>query len=170
MVYKELYFWLKKLLKPKGFRHIPHPRRSDIRLYGLEPFTMLKGPDNLKIDLVYQVSVQSLDNKQWIPLDHSIQDSIWLNFRHANITSIQVPMPSFEDSFIILLSRYIFNKPYISDLQCKQLRSLLLRSNEDTLIERLQPVFFKASEFVLEQVKNGSIRDLKLQLINFSSY
>ena len=152
------------------FKEIPHPQRLETRLYGVDEFRLYQSSKGVLINVNFQVAVKSLDDGQWIPLDHLIQASIWKNYELVSIGCAIVKMPSPEDLFVITIAQCIFNMRLIPDWHRGYLYDLVKCCERDSLLVRLRLVFFKFAENLLSLVEQTSFDLIITNHFSFSDY
>jgi len=152
------------------FSEIRHPLANDIRLYGVDEFRMYKNTQGLLIDINFQAVVRSLDHGQWIPLDQMIQGELWLNRRSVSVGGERVPMPALEDMFVLALSRCIFDKKDFTAWHRDLLRQTLGQCNLDSLVKKLDLVFFKFAPRLIDLVKLNKFDEIIPDYLSFSDY
>jgi len=152
------------------FSEIQHPFINDVRLYGVDAFRKYKNSNGLLVDINFQAVVRSLDRGQWIPLDQSIQDELWMNKRSVLIGEAHVSMPSVEDLFVLTLSRCIFDKKDFTVWHRDLLHQKLGQCDIELLKKKLDLVFFKFAPQLIELVRNSEFDELISNYLSFSYY
>ena len=156
--------------KKNGYVSIPHPFKNDIFLYGVDRFEF-KYNNNILFDLNFQIAVRSLDAGQWIPLDRKIQESAWDNRRFEQITEkFGYWALSFEDEFICLVARSIFDKKEFQSGYVKRIEELKSKINIIDVEEKLKLIFFKYTPNLFKQINNKDYKNIIKNYLQFNEY
>lgn len=160
------------LLKAKNFINVQHPHKNDVFLYGANEFKFFKNNHhNLIFDLNFELVVRSLDQGQWIPLDQEIQESAWQNRRLKKIdANFEYWTLSYEDEFISLISRAIFDKSEFPSGYSNRIIEIYPLLNKDEVEKKLNLVFFNYTDSLLEQVEKKEFKDIKKNYLQFTDY
>ena len=157
-------------LRRQRYELVRHPHKNDMRLYGVGAFKMYRSKNGILIDVSFQISVRSLDQGQWIPLDKVVQDSAWRNSRLQHLGAVPVRVLRNDDLIVSTLSRLIFDKKEISDDHLSHLQQLLKNSNRESVLEKLRLVFFRYADHLLVKVENGECKDIVQDYLQFCNY
>lgn len=161
---------LLNVLLENGFRQVRHPRRNDVKLYGVHQFEMFRSQDQVLLDVNYEIAVQSIDRGQWIPLDQVIQLSAWGNAQNIIIGGVSVPVLSNEDLWVSTLARCVFDKKKFSPWHREMLFHLLPLVDLDDIEEKLRLIFFKYTETLLNLAKKGEYQKIVDDYVSFKDY
>jgi len=155
-----------------GYETINHPCKYDTYLYGVDKFKFKYNNNNkILFDLSFQLSVRSLDEGQWIPLDQSIQESAWENKRFKQQRNgFGYWTLSYEDEFVTLVSRSIFDKKEFKIGYIRRINEILLLINIDIVIEKLTLVFFKFTPHLMEYIKQNNYKNIIKNYLEFKEY
>ncbi len=154
-----------------SFQKIPHPHQNDIFLYGVNKFEFLKNKANVLFDLNFQLAVRSLDAGQWIPLDQNIQESAWKNKRHKQQSdNFGYWTLSYEDEFIALVVRSIFDKKEFQSGYIKRINELYSLINKNNVIEKLNMVFFKYTPYLMKSLEQNDYENIIKNYLEFKEY
>jgi len=155
-----------------GYVTIDHPYKYDTFLYGVDRFEFKYNNNNkILFDLNFQIAVRSLDQGQWIPLDQAIQESAWENKRFEQLSDdFGYWALSYEDEFICLVARSIFDKREFQDGYIKRIDELLHLIDEKNVIGKLNRVFFKFSPYLMDYIKHGNYKTIIKNYIEFKEY
>ena len=137
-------------------------------LYGAKQYDTFSN-NILTYDICYELSFESLDQAQIIPIDTEIQNNIWLNIRKYN-DSNYISIPSNEILLIYFLCKSIFTKKSVSESYVKKINKLYNNSNNITLIKYLELIFFKFTNKLIIKLDKGNINDLYSSYIKFKEY
>jgi len=151
---------------------VDHPLKNDLYLYGVDCFEFKRNVKNhILLDLHYQIAVRSLDAGQWIPLDQMIQDSAWNN-RHFHKSSEKFSYwtLSYEDEFITLLARSIFDKKTFKIGYLNRLNNLHSLIDFDKAVKKLERIFFKYTPALVANIKNYKFENLIDDYLRFKEY
>ena len=160
-----------EVLKAYKFNKINHPHENNIFLYGVAKFEFYKNNENILFDLNFQIAVRSLDAGQWIPLDQVIQESAWQNKRFERAGGgLEYWTFSYEDEFVVLIARSIFDKKEFQAGYVSRLDELLPMVNKDNVLKKLQLIFFKYAPLLLRQIEGQSYHDVVRNYLEFKEY
>lgn len=122
----------------------------------------------LYIDVSTKLPCKSLTPKMWIPLDETINRSVWENkiFDEKNGWWIMCD----EDVFVYMIVRSVFDKhqfkaEYIQDIENKK---FLLQS--ENVINKLSKVFFKYTDRLIQQITEKRYDTIFSDYISFCEY
>jgi len=164
---KKLY----NFFQNNGFKKVPHPHRNNIYLYGAKKFEFLKNKDGLIFDLNYQLMCRSLNRGEWMPLDKKIQQSAWENKRFEKIDeNFGYWTLSYNDEFITLIVRSIFDKREFQEGYIKRIEVLKDKIDLKDVKEKMKLVFFKFTPYLLEMIKNKDYENIVKNYIKFKEY
>ena len=159
-------------LRKQNFNVVSHPHRNNIYLYGVKKFVFMKNEsNNIIFDLHFQIAVRSLDAGQWIPLDQKIQESAWKNKRFEKIDEdFGYWTLSYNDEFISLIARSIFDKREFQEGYIKRIEELKSKIDLKDVEEKLKLVFFKYTPYLLEQIEKKQYNNIIKNYIQFKEY
>lgn len=161
---------LLKILNFENFSRIRHPHNNNIYLYGIRKFEFYK-KNNLYLDICYELCCRSLNKGEWVPLDHKIQKSIWANKRFTKEThNFQYWTLGFEDEFVSLVTRAIFDKRVFSNNYVKRINYLLKKINKEAVIDKFQTVFFKFAPILFELIVLEDFDTIINNYLEFKEY
>lgn len=160
-----------RFFRNEHFEEVVHPLDNDIFLYGTDKFKMYNDRNGIIFDLNFQLAVRSLDAGQWIPLEQSIQQSAWENkrFVHAD-KSFHYWALSYEDEFIHLITRSVFDKRGFSSDYIEKINDIYSQINMDEVTGKLELVFFKFTFFLLEKIARREYDTIVKDYIQFKEY
>jgi len=160
-----------KILKKNNFKKITHPHQNNIFLYGVEKFEFYKNDKELLFDLNFQIAVRSLDAGQWIPLDQKIQESTWKNKRFVQLEDdFGYWTLSYNDEFIILIARSIFDKREFQEGYIRRIDELKDKIDIEDVKEKMGLVFFKFTPYLLEMIEKKDYENIIKNYIQFKEY
>jgi len=160
-----------EILKECKFNKISHPHENNIFLYGVQKFEFYKNNENILFDLNFQIVVRSLDAGQWIPLDQAIQESAWQNKRFERAGGgLEYWTLSYEDEFVALIARSVFDKKEFQAGYVSRLDELLPMVNKDNVLKKLQFIFFKYAPLLLYQIEQQNYPDIVINYLKFKEY
>ena len=155
------------------YETIDHPFKYDVFLYGVDRFEFKYNNNNNKIlfDLNFQIAVRSLDAGQWIPLDQTIQESAWKNKRFEQQSEdFGYWTLSYDDEFICLIARSIFDKKEFQSGYQKRIDELFTMINKDEVIEKLDMVFFKYTPYLMKMIEEKNYDEIITNYLQFKEY
>jgi hypothetical protein len=155
-----------------GYSAIKHPFRNDIFLYGSDKFEFkYNNNNNILFDLNFQILVKSLDAGQWIPLDNNIQLSAWKNKRlEQQENGISYWTLCYEDEFICLVARSIFDKKEFQEGYTKRIINLLPLIDRKSVISKLELIFFKFTPYLMKLIEKKRYPDIIKKYLAFREY
>jgi hypothetical protein len=154
----------------RGFKSIKHPHCDNIFLYGANKFEKFVNKDNVLLDLNYQLTCQSLNAGEWIPLDHKIQDSAWKNKKINKNDKVTYYSLGTEDEFVVLVTRSIFDKKEFQKGYIEKIDELINVIDVNDVIAKFQLIFFKFTSVLLSMLKKRQYEMILHQYISFSEY
>jgi len=155
-----------------GYETIDHPFKNDIFLYGVDRFEFKYNNNNkILFDLNFQIAVRSLDAGQWIPLDQIIQESAWKNKRFEQQgKDFGYWTLSYEDEFICLVARSIFDKKEFQAGYINRINMLIDLINKKNVTEKLNMVFFKFTPYLMRLIENKKFSEIIQNYLQFKEY
>lgn len=172
LVHKKDEHLFKKIFQENDYQTIPHPFKNDVFLYGVDRFEFKYNNNNkVLFDLNFQLAVRSLDAGQWIPLDQKIQELAWKNKRFEKIDeNFGYWTLSYNDEFITLIARSIFDKREFQDGYIKRIEELKNKIDLNDVREKLELVFFKYTPYLLKQIENKEYGSIIKNYLQFKEY
>jgi hypothetical protein len=161
---------LKSFLKDNSFKEIPHPHRHNIFLYGVKKFKFYRDPDYILFDLNFDLVCRSFDAGQWIPLDQVVQKSAWKNKRFHTDGEFMYWTLSYEDEFISLIVRSIFDKREFQVGYIERILNLYPLVNMNDVKYKMNLIFFSYTDNLIEQIKVKSFSNIIKNYIGFEEY
>jgi len=164
---EKVHFFLQK----NRFKKIPHPHRNNVFLYGVNKFNFYKNTDKVILDLNYQLACRSTDAGQWIPLDQIIQQSAWRNKQFISINKdFGYWALSFEDEFITLITRSVFDKNEFNQPYVKRIQELYQLININDVALKLELIFFKFTPYLLDLIAQDKYDVIINDYLTFKEY
>lgn len=161
---------LRLFFEKNGFKKIPHPHRGNIFLYGVKKFQFYKDGSSVLFDLNFHLVCRSLDAGQWIPLDQTVQGSAWKSKRFETKNDFSYWALSYEDEFIALIVRSIFDKREFQKGYTERILELLKLVDIDDVKTKMNLIFFKYTDTLLKQVQNKQFNNIISNYISFREY
>ncbi len=157
--------------KKNNFQQIAHPHKDNIFLYGVNKFEFFINSHNILFDLNFQIAVRSLDAGQWIPLDQSIQESAWTNRRFEQLSEgFGYWTLCYEDEFISLVARSIFDKKEFQSGYIKRIKELVGLIDKEDVVEKLNMVFFKFTPYLMDYINQNDYENIIKNYLEFKEY
>ena len=161
---------LSKLLTESGYYENNSHCSSDIYLYGVDKYRQFIKNDVL-LDIQFQLMARSLDAGQWIPLDQIIQESAWKNKRLEQRGNNFVYWTlGYDDEFICLVVRSIFDKKEFQNGYKKNINKLFLMIDKDEVIKKLNMVFFKFTPYLMDMIERQDYDKVIINYLQFKEY
>jgi len=172
LVYKKDEKQFVNFFNANNYETMNHPFKYDIFLYGVDRFEFkYNNNNNILFDLNFQIAVRSLDAGQWIPLDQSIQESAWKNRRFEQLNEdFGYWTLSYEDEFVSLVARSIFDKKEFQSGYVKRIDELSSIIEKLNVIEKLNMVFFKFTPFLMDYIDNKDYENIIKNYLEFKDY
>lgn len=165
---KELIY---NFLKKNGFKKVKHPHRKNIYLYGINKFEFFVNKEGLILDLNFSLVCRSLDKGQWLPIDQVIQNSAWQNKLFYSLSSnLNYWSLSKEDTFITLIVRSVFDKKKFDEGYIVGIEELVDVIDMSDVILKLNLIFFKYTDTLIEQIKIKSYSTIIDNYFKFNKY
>lgn len=162
---------LENFFKKNCFCEISHPHRKDTFLYGVDKFRHFHNKtSDILFDLNFQLACRSLNAGEWIPLDQSVQESAWKNRRFIENEGLAHWVLSYEDEFIMLIARSVFDKREFKEGYIKRMEELWPLVSKDDITEKLSKIFFKYTLKLLGYLKSHAYADIIKNYIKFREY
>lgn len=155
-----------------NYQTIEHPFKYAVFLYGVDRFEFKYNNNNkILFDLSFQIAVRSLDKGQWIPLDQIIQESAWENKRFEKIDdSFGYWTLSYEDEFVCLVARSIFDKKEFQEGYIKRIDELFKIINQNDVISKFNMVFFKFTPYLMSYIEKQNYDEIIKNYLQFKEY
>lgn len=166
----ENFYKFQHLLIRNQFVEKPHPHRSDMFLYGARKFKFYRNKENVLIDVNFQLMCRSLDAGQWIPLDIVIQRSAWKNRRHVNFNGFDCWMLGYEDEFISLIVRSVFDKSEFQLGYKQRIIELIDLIDKNEVRKKMKRVFFSYTNTLLRMIYRHAFDDILNNYLIFKEY
>jgi len=172
LVHKKDEKLFQEFFRKNNYETIPHPLRHDVFLYGVDKFQFkYNNNNNILFDLNFQLAVRSLDAGQWIPLDQKIQESAWENRIFEKVDEeFGYWRLSYNDEFVILIARSIFDKRIFQKRYIKKIEELKSKIDLDDVRKKLELVFFKYTQYLLKIIENKEYTTIIKNYLQFKEY
>ena len=164
---------IKNFFYSNEYIEINHPLRSRNFLYGADKFKFIYNKNNnIIFDLSYQITVTSLNQElSIVPLDKAIQESAWKNKRLKKINNnFSYWTLSYEDEFVSLISRSIFDKKSFLEGYIKRINKLYDCVNKSDVLEKLNLIYFKFTPYLITFIENKRYNEIIEQYLEFKEY
>ena len=160
-----------KLMSRNYFIKKPHPLRNDRFLYGVHPFIFFKSKKaNFYIDFHFELACRSLNRREWIPLDKSIQSNSWTSCAQHCVADLTVPGLPSACEWIHLLSRCVFDKRQFPDGYIRRIDHLMSQCTDQELYDCSRLVFFNFTETLLKLIRLGNHDQIVQKHLQFKDY
>lgn len=163
---KKFYGFMKRL----KFIHCPHPLDKGsglVYLYAVTPFDFFKH-DGYFFDICYQMVCKSPNGGEYMPVDQIVQNSVWDN-RKQNSQFGWYELSN-EDLLVHLLTRCIFDKSTFKKGYTDKIEILKKEADINALKKRLNMVFFKFTEKLINKVMNAEYDSIINDYFSFKEY
>lgn len=170
LVKKDNFKLLNNILDKNHFFENKLHCSNDIYLYGVDKYRQFVKSDVL-LDFQFQLMARSLDKGQWIPLDQIIQESAWENKRFEQLTEdFGYWTLSYEDEFVCLVARSIFDKKEFQDGYIKRINELMELINKNDVTEKFNMVFFKFTPYLMKYIEKQNYDEIIKNYLQFKEY
>ena len=170
LVDKKTFNKIENLLIQNGYQENKRHCIDDIYLYGIDKYRQFIKKDIL-LDFQFQLMARSLDAGQWIPLDETIQISAWKNRRFEQQSEdFGYWTLSYDDEFICLVARSIFDKKEFQDGYIKRINELQPLLSKEEVVKKLNMVFFKFAPYLLEMIEKQEFDKIITNYLQFKEY
>jgi hypothetical protein len=160
-----------RFLKQNSFQKVSHPLRKDKFLYGVHPFQFYKHTSvNVFIDCHFELACRSLNQGEWIPLDHRIQQQAWSECSPHRLGGIVVAGLPHVCECLHILTRCVFDKRYFNDNYIGRIEELAEILSDPELLEVFQPVFFRFSGTLLQLIRAKRYDEIISAHLGFMEY
>ena len=159
-----------KLLKKNKFKklNIRTFYNKNHYLYGALPYDTYTN-NKITFDIAYELSFESLDNQQYIPLDIVVQEYLWRNLIDIKYYKF-LKYPSYEIQFIYFLCKSIYTKKSMNDHYKKIILNTYPYVDKILINIFLSKIFFKFSDTLVMKIKSNDILDLYNTYLKFKEY
>ena len=164
---------IKNFFNSNEYIEINHPLRNRNFLYGTDKFKFIYNKNNnIIFDLSYQITVSSLNQElSIVPLDKAIQESAWKNKRLKKINNnFSYWTLSYEDEFVSLISRSIFDKKSFLEGYIKRINKLYDCVSKSDVLEKLNLIYFKFTPYLITLIENNRYNEIIQQYLEFKEY
>ena len=141
-----------------------------VYLYGAQPhYHYIFSDLNLHLDVVDGLYYKSpLGENCFVKIDKTLQKSILE--KKLQVNNFWKYRPSYEDLVTHLCCHCIFDKKQVGNKYAYIIENEYKRCSENTLSSYLKKVFFKASDMLLECIKNGQTSMMFEKYMKFNDY
>lgn len=160
----------KKVIKEAGYKQVRHPwdfGKNFVFLYAMDRLEFFT-KDSINLDICYQLCCRSVNCGEWMPVDQLINDSVWENRRKNSEWGWYELCP--EDELLHLLTRCVFDKKVFNNGYRKRIEELMQKVNREEVYRRLEVVFFKFSDRMLDMIEEKQYDDILDSYITFTDY
>jgi hypothetical protein len=164
LIHNRFYELFNKKIRNTQYKKIPHPFGKLYQyqfLYQMKEFKLF-GKGNYLIEVFFELPCMSLTPKTWIPLDKTVQNSIWMgkdDEKHLDKPNNYV----FQLTWTIFM-RKSFDKEDILFFETN--KNLI----NDKLKDKLYPIFFKYTNVLIQLLKNSEYQNIWQKYIAFKNY
>ena len=138
-------------------------------LYGSHENISLRHSTNfLIVDAYAELCAKSISMKAWVPLDKIIQKSIWED--KVWDADNQWWIMDDENMVIYLLTRSVFDKNGFSEAYIHEIEKRKGLLTNPTARQKLEKIFFKFSDTLIEKVNGGRYGEILLSYLTFTNY
>ena len=172
LVHPDCYAKYLALMPTWGFKEIVHPhgtKRGWQFLYGMESCHKFEHRQSgIQIDGYAQLATKSIGMNAWLPLDKSIQESVWRN----KVWNKQFKWWQMDDKnlLVYLVTRSVFEKEKFSSVYIADIEKLLPLIDEKTVQDKFGKIFFKFAPHLTEMLKEHSLEEIRDTYISFADY
>lgn len=159
-----------KLLKHLNYKEITPPMREYAFIYRLKPDVSYISPEGVTIHSACQMSCVSLSNlsKCKLPLDNSIQESLWKNkIWDAEHKYWKICL---EDHLIQILTKCVFNQKEFDKQSTQWIEECGVDLDNAELVQKLEGVFFFFTPELILHIKEKRFDKIIYDYRTFRNY
>jgi len=123
---------------------------------------------DIRFDVVRELAYKSLNNNEMVPVDKKLQRTIFEDKRRVD--KIWKYMPSFEDEFVMLVCRCIFDKRTVPDLYKNRIEDIYQKLDPVKKSEYCGLVFQRYTPLLLSTVQKGESEVIFEKYVTFKDY
>lgn len=159
-----------KLLNKLNYKDNTPQVREYAFIYKLKPDVIFVSPENVTIHSACQMSCVSLSNlsKCKLPLDNSIQESLWNNkFWNEKQEYWEI---SPEDHMIQIVTKCVFNQKEFDEQSIQWIENCGINLDSDDLIRKLEGVFFFFTPDLIRHIREKRYDEIIYDYRTFHKY
>lgn len=174
LVHPECWQKFLKLMPEMSYVELVHPHGEKAGwkfLYGMDSchqFEHLKS--GVQIDAYAQLATKSIGMNAWLPLDKTIQVSIWKD----KVWEDKKQWWQMDDKnlLVYLVTRSVFEKEAFTPVYVKELEKLkfLLEESKEEIEEKFSTIFFKFTPTLMNLLKERKYDEIRMKYLAFSDY
>lgn len=159
----------KQIFNHFGFE-CTHPKAPDATfLYGTHPNLWCDHKQlDIRLDVVQELAYKGLNKCEMVPMDKELQISIFHNKR--KVDEIWKYMPSYEDEFLMLICRSIYDKRTVQKNYKDKIEQLFDKVNPQKIQRHCKIVFLKFTPQLIETIEKKETEHIFERYITFSDY
>ena len=172
IVHPKDYEQFKALMLNSGYERVVHPHGKEVGwqfLYGAHENIFFRHvATSLIVDVYAELCTKSIAMNAWMPLDKSIQSSIWENkvWDEENRWWIMDD----ENMIVYLLTRSVFEKNNFSDAYISEIEKRKALLISPLVRQKLAKIFFKFTDTLLQKIHQRQYEDIVKAYITFTDY
>lgn len=166
------YLRYQELMLSNGYNRVVHPRGREIGwqfLYNMHESCMFRNDKSgLYVDSYAELVTKSIGMKAWLPLDKSIQVSIWRD-KVWNKNEQWWQMDD-KNLLIHLITRCIFEKKAFNEAYINEIELLYPLLEDSFVQEKFSMVFFGFAETLVDLLLRRQYKDIINAYLMFKDY
>lgn len=155
---------VKKLAGKAGWKKMKD-RSGDLYLYGMKHFLYYL-VENCRLIICCQLACRSTLNDGWVPLDRKINGQALSDIRIKD----QICYLGAEDELCYLLAKCVYTVKFFKDADRKRLEEDMSTVDAAGLLPKLEGVFFRFTDKILELLHEKKYDDIITALWRFAEY
>ena len=166
------YLRYQKLMLEYGYSRVIHPKGRENGwsfLYNMHESCMMQNKKSgLFVDSYAELATKSIGMKAWLPLDKSIQASIWRD----KIWNNEERWWQIDNKNLLvhLITRCVFEKEEFNELYIDEIELLCPLLKDASVQEKLVKIFFGFTEVLIEMLQQKQYKNIKSSYLMFKDY
>ncbi len=156
--------FLKKTVLKSGWKKVKD-KSGDLYLYGMKRF-MYYSVGDIRVTVCCQLACRSSLNEGWVPLDAKINSQALLDTKEREGFSVLKP----EDELCYLLAKCVYTVKEFKKDDIERIKKCFDLSDKEQLLPKLQSVFFRFTERLLQLMGENKYEKIISALWSFAEY
>lgn len=160
-----------RCMKEMGFEDIVHPESEETgwqMLYGVHNPKKKKIPNSLEVDVHYELAVQSIQKRQWCPLDKMINQRVWKCKQwDSNLNCWKLDEKTL---LVYLIARCVFDKETFSEAYKDEINKRESMLDDSEVTAMLERVFFRYTPYLIREIKAQEYDTIVKKYLAFDKY
>ncbi len=177
LVHPDCFDEFLKLMNILEYSELIHPHGKEAGwqfLYGMDTCHKFEHQKTgVQIDVYAQLATKSIDMDAWLPLDKSIQESVWRD----KVWNDKYGWWQMDDKnlLVYLVTRSIFEKNEFTDGYIRAIEKLLYLLDDEKkdmadVTEKFHKIFFHFTPRLLKMLKDRDWKNIRKKYLSFDEY